>query len=258
MEMRKAVAEDFPRLEALAGREGWNYRLEDFVDLEEAGCATTLVAVLEGEVRGMVTVMDYGDAGWISNMLVEGGYRRKRVGAELLQEGMRWLGAKRTVSLFSYGDAVGYYLKQGFKLERDYAVVRYLGGHRGSRGQEEPSLEDIMAMDSRAFSVRRGGLLRVLAAKGKAFSPSRGKGFALVRPDPVEPMVGPVLCDDAAAGKELLYSAFDYIGAGAMGVMVGEAVEGFEVVGRVNRLYVGEPPRTDASVALAFAGLEFG
>jgi GNAT superfamily N-acetyltransferase len=258
MEMRRAVLGDYPRLEALAEKEGWNYRLEDFLDLDRTGCATTLVAHLEGAVRGMVTIMDYGDVGWVSNMLVEGGYRGRRIGADLLQEGIRWLGAKRTIALFSYGITAGYYLKQGFKLERDYAVVKYLGGHWGSRGQEEPSFENIVSMDSQAFSTRRGGLLRVLAGKGKIFSPARGKGFALVRPDPVEPIVGPVLCDNALAGEELLYSAFNFLGAGAMGVMIGEAVKGFEVIGRVNRLYVGEPPQTDTGVALAFAGLEFG
>ena len=258
MEIRRAVAGDYPKLEALAEREGWNYRLEDFLDLDRTGCATTLVTVLEGAVRGMVTLMDYGGIGWISNMLVEGEYRGRRVGGDLLHEGVRWLGAKRTIALFSYGETVGYYLKQGFKLERDYVMVKYLGGHAGSRGPEEPSFENIVSMDSQVFSARRGGLLRVLAGKGKAFSPPQGKGFALVRPDPMEPTVGPVLCDDASAGKELLYSAFNFLGAGAVGVMVGDALEGFEVVGRAYRLYVGEPPQTDTGVALAFAGLEFG
>jgi hypothetical protein len=113
-------------------------------------------------------------------------------------------------------------------------------------------------MDAKAFSAMRGGMLKVLAGKGKVFSPVRGKGFAIMRPDPVEPTVGPVVCDDASAGKELLYAAFDSLGSGAMGVMVGEAAEGFEVIGRVKRLFVGEPPRTDAGMALAFAGLEYG
>jgi hypothetical protein len=258
MEIRKAIAGDYPRLEALAEREGWNYRLEDFLDLDRSGHATTIVADLEGAVRGMVTLMDYGDAGWISNMLVGGAAGAGGGGADLLQEGIRWLGGKRTIALFSYGETVGYYLKQGFKLERDYAVVKYLGGCEGSRGEEEPSFDTIVSMDSRGFSARRDGLLRVLTSKGKVFSPTNGKGFALARPDPVEPTVGPVVCENASAGKKLLYSACNCLGAGAMAVMVGEAVEGFEVVGRVNRLYLGEPPQTDTGVALAFAGLEFG
>lgn len=258
LEIRKAVVEDYPRLEALAGKEGWNYRLGDFLDLERTGCATTLVANLDGAVRGMVTTMDYGEVGWISNMLIEGSYRRRRLGAELLQEGMRLLGTKRTVALFSYDESVGYYLKLGFKLEKDYAVVRYLGGHGGRVGAEVPSLDDVIAMDAEAFSARRGGMLRVLAGRGKVFSPAHGRGFAIIRPDPVEPTVGPAVCDDASAGRELLCAAFDSLGAGSMGVMVGEAPEGFEVVGRVKRLYVGEPPRTDTGMALAFAGLEYG
>jgi N-acetylglutamate synthase-like GNAT family acetyltransferase len=258
MDMRKAAAEDYGRLVALAGKEGWNYSIEDFLELERTGCATTLVADLDGALRGMVTIMDYGGMGWISNMLVEGGYRMKHMGAELLQEGMKRLAAKRTIALFSYGEAVGYYLKQGFRLERDYPVVRYVGGRVGSRGGREPSIGEIEAMDSRAFSGKRGGLLGALARKGKVFSPARGEGFAIVRPHPVEPSVGPVVCGDAGAGRDLLYSAFDYLGAGAMGVLVGGTVEGFEVSGRVSRLYVGEPPQTDNGVALAFAGLEFG
>jgi len=206
----------------------------------------------------MVTLMDYGEMGWISNMLIARKYRRRRFGADLLREGIRWLGPKRTIALFSYGETVGFYAMQGFKVEGDYPVVRYAGGGRGSRGAGEPSLDAVMAMDSRGFFAKRGCLLRVLAEVGRVFSPAHGEGFAFVRPDPVEPTVGPVLCDDPLAGRELLYSAFNYLGAGAMAVLVGEATEGLEVVGRVKRLYVGEPPRTDTGMALAFAGLEFG
>lgn len=253
-----AVPADYPRLVALAQREGWNYSLEDFLDLDRSGCATTLVTPREGDAMAMVTMMDYGGTVWISNMLVDGGYRGRGVGAGLLREGIARMGTKRTVALFSYGDAVGFYLKQGFRLEGEYPVVRYAGGRRGSHGEGEPSLESVAEMDWQGFSTRRAGLLKVLAAKGKVLSPARGRGFAIVRPDPAEPTVGPVVCEDASAGRDLLLAAFQELGAKAIGVLVGEAGEGFEAVGKVSRLYLGEPPQTDTGVALTFAGLEFG
>jgi predicted N-acetyltransferase YhbS len=258
MEIRKTDPRDYSELEALTRREGWNYDLEDFVDLDRTGCGTTLVAILDGAIRGMITLMDYVEVGWISNMLVERSYRGRHLGAELLSEGIQQLSAKRTVALFSYDDAVRFYLREGFKLEGSYAVVRYMGMHGGVSGGKGLGIDAIDSMDRMVFSARRRGLLEVLVGKGQALSPASGSGFALVRPDPVEPTVGPVVCDDASAGRGLLYAAFNLLGTGARAVIVGEAIEGLEVVERVSRLYVGEPPQTDTSMALAFAGLEFG
>jgi predicted N-acetyltransferase YhbS len=258
MEIRKASPGDYSKLEALTKREGWNYSLEDFVDLDRTGCGTTLVATLDGGIRGMITLMDYGEVGWISNMLVERSYRGRRLGAELLSEGVQQLGAKRTVALFSYEDAVRFYLREGFKLEGGYTVVRYTGGQGGISSGKGVGIDAIESMDRKVFSARRRGLLEMLVGKGQALSPASGNGFALVRPDPVEPMVGPVVCDDASAGRELLYAAFNLLEVGARAVMVSETMAGLEVVERVSRLYVGEPPQTDTGMALAFAGLEFG
>jgi hypothetical protein len=206
----------------------------------------------------MITFMDYGEVGWISNMLVERSYRGRHLGGELLNEGILRLGAKRTVALFSYEDAVRFYVREGFKLEGAYAVVRYVGGQGGVSGGKGMGIDAIESMDWMAFSARRRGLLEMLVGKRQALSPVNGNGFALVRPDPVEPTVGPVVCDDAPAGLGLLYAAFNLLGAGARAVMVGKATTGLEVVERVSRLYVGEPPQTDTGMALAFAGLEFG
>lgn len=249
---------DYPRLEALTKREGWNYGQGDFLDLDRSGCGTTLVASLDGGVRGMITLMDYGDVGWISNMLVEQGYRGRRLGAELLREGILRLGEKRSVALFSYQDALGFYVGEGFKLDRDYDVVRYMGGKGGISGTEKPGIDAMESLDRRAFSMRRRSLLEMLLGKGQVLSPANGSGFAIARPDPVEPTVGPVVCGDPSEGRQLLYAALDTLGAGAMTVLVGGLMEGVEVVQRISRLYVGERPQTDTGMALAFAGLEFG
>lgn len=257
MEIRVAGPEDHQRLEEMTRHEGWNYGPDDFIDLERSGCATTLVASMGDTVMGMITLMDYGDVGWISNMLVERGYRRRRFGGELLREGVSRLGGKRTVALFSYEDALRFYFREGFKLDRAYDVVRYVGGQHGSSGGD-PGMDAIASMDSQAFSMKRRPLLEVLAARGEILSPASGSGFALVRPDPVEPAVGPVVCDDPRGGRLLLYAAFNLLGAGAMAVMVGGSLEGVEVVDRVSRMYLGEPPLTDNGLAFAFAGLEYG
>jgi hypothetical protein len=106
--------------------------------------------------------------------------------------------------------------------------------------------------------MRRRSLLETLAKRGKIVSPTSSNGFAIVRPDPVEPTVGPVVCDNSSEGRELLFTTLGMLGTGAKAVMVGEAMEGLHVEQRVNRLYVGERPHMDKDKAIAFAGLEFG
>jgi hypothetical protein len=55
----------------------------------------------------------------------------------------------------------------------------------------------------------------MMAGEHRTLLPTRGRGFAFVRADPAEPMVGPVVADDKEAGLGLLYAALGIGGAAA-------------------------------------------
>jgi GNAT superfamily N-acetyltransferase len=257
MEIQKAEAGDFTALAALTEKEGWNYSVEDFLDLEKAGCATNLIAKKEGTLAGMITLFDYGEIGWISNVLVERSVRGTGIGEAMFQEAVRWFSGKRTIELFSYQSSKGFYLKEGMKYDRDFSYVRFTGG-RGGSAREGSGSNTITEMDQSVFGYARGGLLKVILDKGRIIYPTEGKGFAILRPDPHEATIGPVVAEDRRAGEELLYAAFNMLGVGSFAVIPEDNLEGVEEVLKVSRMYLGEKPKTDFERAFAFAGLEFG
>ena len=255
MIIRKASLKDFPLLVELTGMEGWNYRREDFVKLYETGCSDTLVAADEKGIIGMITVLDYGDVGWISNVLVGKERRGEGLGRRLVNEGLGLLGKKRTVALFAYQDSAGFYLKQGFKKESDYHFVRFIG-HDGGEASSSENF-DLLALDKECFGYSRPGVLRMLKGSGKLLSPVSGRGFAMLRPDPIEPAIGPVVADDREAGQKLLYASFSRLGKGCMAV-VPEVVDGVEETASISRLYLGNKPVLDRARVFALTGLEYG
>lgn len=257
MEIRRADFQDYGALVSLTELEGWNYSLQDFLDMEATGCTTTFVAVGEGKVKGMITVMDYGQVGWISNMLVEKASRGKKLGGDLLEEGIKALEDKRTITLFAYMDAKRFYLRHGFRCDRDFPLVRFIGGRKGS-AREGGSTEEVFAMDEECFGFNRRGLLRMLMGKGRTLLPPSGAGYAIVRPDPREALVGPVVAEEKGSGMELLYAGFNMLGTGSLAVVPDGKIDGVEEVIRVSRLFLGERPSTDFARVFAFAGLEFG
>ncbi|MDD1766769.1 MAG: hypothetical protein LUQ00_02505, partial [Candidatus Methanomethyliaceae archaeon] len=88
--------------------------------------------------------------------------------------------------------------------------------------------------------------------------PFEGRGFALLRHDPKEAVVGPVVADDRGAGLRLLYAAFNALGIGSTAVLPDAGIGGVEEIFPVSRVYLGEKPPTDYGRVFAFAGLEFG
>lgn len=256
MDFRLAGPKDYDELVALTGQEGWNYRPEDFKLMESTGCTKTLIAT-NGRIMGMITVLDYGDIGWISNVLVDREMRRRGIGRELINAGVQHLEGKRTITLFSTKEAYAFYLREGFKFDRDFHYVRYVGGEKGANKDFRWG-NDAFDMDRECFGYRRVRLLRRLMESGGALAPLEGRGFALLRHDPKEAMVGPVVADDKGAGLRLLYAAFNALGIGSTAVLPNAGIDGVEEIFPVSRVYLGERPPTDYDRVFAFAGLEFG
>jgi GNAT superfamily N-acetyltransferase len=257
LEIRLATPQDYDRIAVMTEQEEWNYSRKDFERMDGTGCSRMLVALDESGIIAMITLMDYGEIGWIANFMVDRCCRKRGVGKRLLHEAIRSLGERRTVTLFSTQEAKAFYLREGFKFDRDFYYVRFMGGWRGS-AREGEWRDEIAAMDRECFGYSRGEVLKMIAGVGRILYPPRGRGFAMVRPDPREPTLGPVVADDPKEGLKTLYAAFNLLGAGALAVVPNSKIDGVEEVSSVSRLYLGESPPTDYGRVFAFAGLEFG
>lgn len=260
MEIREADHKDFPVLVMLTEIEGWNYTEEDFNWFSRVG-GKTLVATNQGEIVGMGTVFDYGNAGWISNILVKPKERGHGIGAEILAECVRRLNDKSTVALFSYERSTDFYEANGFKLDLEAHLVS-LKRDDGIRRKVEVlvggEVEAAMFhMDQECFGYERREVIKGLAERGMVLKPRGGDGFAIVRNDPVEPSVGPVI-SEKSAGHELLLASLEAAGPNAKAVVLEEGIRFLVYEEKIRRLYLGAPLRIDRSRAVAFAGLELG
>lgn len=258
MIVRDATRGDFSLLVSLTAAEGWNYTLEDFYWMEGAG-GKSLVALHDGEIVGMATMFDYGEVGWISNLLVKHEDRGQGFGSAILAECLKRFSNKRTVALFSYQHSVGFYEELGFRSELDAHIVALEGGAWEAKGRAEGRFGDwACELDRRCFGYDRPQVLMGLARKGSFIMPKRGLGFAIARKDPVEPTAGPVIAQDLESGRELLMAALASAGPNATALVLERGLNGLRYMGSVRRLYLGEPPKIDRKMAVAFAGLELG
>lgn len=252
LRIRVADRGDHAQLLRLSEEVGWNYELNDFLIMERSGLSKTLVAECNG-IIGMITVFDYGESGWISNLMVSKPWRERGIGMSLLLEGIRSLEGKRTIALFSTEESVPFYLKGGFTIDRDFYVIRLTHGNHGlvKKGAWNNSIE---LLDHKCFGHKRGPLLRLLAESGYIVYPEHGEGFAILRPSSKENTVGPVISED----EEFLFSAMETLGIGSTAVTPSPNEGSARTLYKVTRMYIGEKPNTDYGLARAFAGLEYG
>ncbi|MDH7555312.1 MAG: GNAT family N-acetyltransferase [Candidatus Methanosuratincola sp.] len=261
MEIREADPKDFQKLVLMTEKEGWNYTEDDFHWFSRVG-GKTLVAANEGEIIGMGTIFDYGNAGWISNILVKPRERGHGIGGEILSECIRRLENKRTVALFSYERTTDFYEANGFRSDLEGYLVslkdREWNLRRAGLIVGAELEESMLRMDQECFGYERHRVIKELAKRGSVLKPGGCDGFAIVREDPVEPSVGPVISDDRGAGHELLFASLLFAGPNTKAVVLEEGIGHINYEEKIRRLYLGAPLKIDRSRAVAFAGLELG
>ncbi|MCS7097797.1 MAG: GNAT family N-acetyltransferase [Candidatus Methanomethyliaceae archaeon] len=256
LNIRLAMREDYEELLELSNEAEWNYEIEDFVLMNESGISKILVversnAIEKSDIIGMITIFDYGQIGWISNLIVRENWRRKGIGSLLLREALKLLNGKKTIALFSKQESIGFYLKNGFKIDREFYFVRFNGN-----GKEYENLigdwdEDIYIMDRFCFGYDRKPLLKLMMSRGYIIK--RNREFAIIRPSPKESTIGPVISNN----ESFLFIAMASSGKGSVAVTT-TYYDFVDIIYKVYRMYLGEPPYTYYPLVKAFAGLEYG
>ena len=124
--MRDAEPGDIPAIAALRESVGWgvqNWALRAVLEPPEARC----VVVVDGAdgVVGVGSGISYGALGFVGNMVVAEGHRRRGIGAAVLAEVIVFLESRgcSRLELFATEDGRPLYARFGFELTRPSAVV---------------------------------------------------------------------------------------------------------------------------------------
>ncbi len=156
---------DFSFAVELANTMNWNMAIEDFElnsRLEPKGC---FILFDDAEPVGISTCISYGKVGWFGNLVVKENYRRKGAGTILLRHAIDYLKRKNveTVGLYAYTHLIDFYKKLGFKVDKDFVVLR--GIPKSSTANDAPKMNvqnipNLIALDSKCFGANRSRLLK--------------------------------------------------------------------------------------------------
>lgn len=216
--VRRMTAGDLSFGDSLRDLAGWNQTREDwerFLDLPSKGC---FVAEWDGRPAGTATTICYGEAvAWIGMVLVHPGYRKRGIGTALLEECLTALKGIGCVKLDATPLGQPLYEKMGFRVEWGLArweLTREQAGAaedmNSGNGIELTLLQDLeqaVELDERAFGIRRGELIRSLAASGaiKLWGQSKkGSGFGFLRRGARAKYLGPVAATEQTVGESLV------------------------------------------------------
>jgi ribosomal protein S18 acetylase RimI-like enzyme len=150
----------------------WGLAEEDFrfmMDLEPSGC---FVAMEDGKAVGLVTTINFGQVGWIGNVIIEKDRRNRGIGSLLVEHAMNYLKQRKTetIGLYAYLRAVPLYSRLGFRTDTNFVVLEGQSvskpARRNVREAEEKDLAGILNLDSYCFGgVRKRLIERIFSNK---------------------------------------------------------------------------------------------
>jgi GNAT superfamily N-acetyltransferase len=219
--LRTADVHDLPRIAELREQVGWSVHDWALRAALEAPHARCLVAVEDGgRAIAVGSGVSYGALGIIGNMVVDESFRRRGLGAAILEAVMAFLASRGSsrLELYATPDGRRLYRHFGFAPLDPSAMVRlprFVDSARDASltlSEAGPrALDELTAYDTSRFGGNRGAILALmLADRRRPLVVARRRdalvGFAWIRPEAER--IGPLVAntpDDAAA---LLAAAF--------------------------------------------------
>ena len=217
IEIRLMTENDLSSLISLKHRLGWNQTEDDLrrlLELNPHGCFT---ADHDGEMVGTITSIVYDNTlAWIGMMLVDPGYRRRRIAARLMSRALEYLYGKdiNTIKLDATPEGFPLYQSMGFITET--LIERWECSAGSNLKNNLQDLDDallpaVYELDKIAFGVDRSFLIDALMkssnSKSAASISSAGNhlnGFALSRPGSNANYIGPIVAKDRRSAADLL------------------------------------------------------
>ena len=210
---------------ALSAGEGWNQTVADWkrlTQLEPTGC---FAARDNGRMVATVTTITYGSAlAWIGMMVVHADYRRRGIGAALMQRALDHAldSGVGVVKLDATPAGRPLYESLGFtaeaELERWQGLARRLA--EPDRSLASDDRDAMSSLDASAYGANRSRLLGSLV-RDAASSPlvarsdgGRPVGYSLARRGRQATYLGPVVATIASAATHLFHGMVErHVGA---------------------------------------------
>jgi len=221
LRLRCADADDLPRIAELREAVGWSVHEWALRAVLEPTLARCLVAVDERDrMVGVGSGIGYGSLGFVGNMIVDEGHRRRGIGAAILRSVIDFLAERGAVRLELYATTDGrpLYARLGFELTGPSAMVRVGRGIDRLTDAVElsevgPDIGDeLVAYDAPRFGGDRGVILSpMLDDRERPLIVARRDremvGYGWVRPDGER--VGPLVADTPEVAMALVGEAFE-------------------------------------------------
>jgi hypothetical protein len=260
-----------------AADEGWNPGVDDADPFHAADPSGFLMAFLDGEPIGSISVVKYGDTfGFLGLYIVKAAVRRLGYGLRLWEAGMRSLG-RRTVGLDGVVAQQANYARSGFVLA--HRNIRFGGTGRGQATGTAPVssidatlIDPVIAYDRQFFPQDRAAFLRSWLAPGsrKSFAvvaDGELRGYAVLRACREGFKVGPLFADTVPVAEMLLGAAAAGAGGAPIFIDVPEpnatalalvARFGLAPVFETARMYRGQAPALPLQAIYGITTLELG
>jgi len=217
MTIRPLRREDLAFAQEVRSLAGWNQTRTDWERLlacEPEGC---FFLSLGGEPAGTATTTRHGSAvGWIGMVLVHPRFRRRGCATRLLRHCIDYLEPRvACIKLDATPDGRKVYEKLGFVAETE---LRRWEGDSSKSAIETPdgmppfSIEDVEALDTRAFGANRTDYLRRLARDSKWAVSVPERGYALLRAGSRADYLGPVVAGDPDTARSLIHGSLAQAG----------------------------------------------
>ncbi|MDH5482461.1 MAG: GNAT family N-acetyltransferase [Candidatus Bathyarchaeota archaeon] len=214
--------EDFKFAVRLTDTKGWKFIEEDFQfmkELEPEGC---FVLFEDSERIGIVTSINFGEIGWLGNLIVKEKYRRRGAGAMLARQVIAYLTSKNveTVGLYAYMDIIPFYEKIGFKYDSDFTVLegKAFASQVGTNLIEarREDYQKIVEFDSYYFGASRKKLLEAILRNASnlcylAVEDGRILGYVMTKVYEGIAEIGPLVCQSGRSdiAIDLIRSIFN-------------------------------------------------
>lgn len=279
LRLRTARDTDLPAIASLRESVGWaahDWALRAVLDPIDARCV--VVEDREGSLAGVGSGITYGALGWVGNMVVAEGWRRRGLGAAILADVVDFLldrGCTR-LELFATPSGRPLYARHGFALTDPSVLVRVRRDPFTAMSAATQEIDireaadpaEVSAYDAPRFGGDRGRLIGMMAADRHrpllvGCRDGRIAGYLWLRAD--GPRIGPFLADDTAVAAALLGAAFGRLpGVDELGMNLPTAnVRGAGWLGGLGfplepwdgRMARGEPiPRRDETIYANLVG----
>jgi ribosomal protein S18 acetylase RimI-like enzyme len=151
-------------------REGWSSCRDDFEELIKHDSTGSFVGEINGEPIGMVCSVNYGEIGFIGNLIVENKFRGHNYGRLLMEYAMKYLLNKGTMSIFldAVPKAITLYEQLGFrKIAKSLRLESSFIGEspQNTRPMSDEDLKKVVSLDSLHFGDKRENFLQMRYSK---------------------------------------------------------------------------------------------